>query len=146
MSKVRLGKSQFAMLLISAAIASAAWPSVARADGGLSAAAVVLINETASQLRDLGSSGDLKMAVLNGSGCGRSKKDGENRGARLARYYRELLQAAQGGDPNLIHERAARLKEWVNKSSMYQNCFNAMGNASKAMAAVDQILAAKDKK
>jgi hypothetical protein len=131
------------LALLGLALSGTLATPIAQADGGLSAAAVAIVIEAGNQLRDLGNGGDLKIAILNGKGCGRSKNDGENRGARLARYYRELLSAAQANDANLMYERSVRLNEWVNKSSMYQSCFNAMGNAAKAMAVVDKIVAAK---
>jgi hypothetical protein len=143
MNKLLHAKVGTQVALAALALCGVLAASPARADGGLSAAAVAIIAETGNQLRDLGNGGDLKIALLNGQGCGRSKNDGENRGARLARYYRELLSAAQANDVNLMYARAVRLKEWVNKSTMYQNCWNAMGNAARAMAAVDRIVAAK---
>jgi sirohydrochlorin ferrochelatase len=106
-------------------------------------AVVAVIVEAGRQLSDMSNRGDIKIVLLSHAHCGRSPHDGENRGARLGRYYEELLEAGASGDPDLIYERAIRLQETVNKSSMYQDCFRAMGDAAKVMGMVNQIVAAQ---
>jgi hypothetical protein len=107
-------------------------------------AVVAAIVELGRQLSDVGNSGDPKLLFLNavGAHCGKPKHEPEMRGTRLARYYRELLAAGKSGDADLIYERAKRLKDTLLISSMYEQCFKAMGDAAKVMSYVNQIVAA----
>jgi hypothetical protein len=77
--------------------------------------------------------------ILNGN-CGRSKADGEERGRRLARYYRELVESVVNQDPVAIYERSVRLHEWSqSRSSMYTSCWNTMVASSRRAGEVAQM-------
>lgn len=112
--------------------------TVADADGGASYVIVTALIKIGSQIGDVEDRSDWKAIFL--PYCGHSREDGENRSSRLGRYVHELRDAANRGDVELAAQRAERLQDTIQKSSMYQQCWNAMRGASQVWGYANQVI------